>query len=159
MEVSEAQAIVSKYTAAWEHAGRDRMWVVLASPGEPVNIPGISFGDQGSSHAGMEVAVRAHVIVLNKAMRAESLLSTFLHEYGHALYRSAQPDPFDPIESEAFAIKHSLQALESGGLSVLAFQEASAVAQMASVEPYRSAVARLCNEPLWQKYCPRAAGG
>lgn len=157
MDVSETQRIVSRYVAAWNRAGRDPMWVYLVSPGEQINVPGVSFGDQGSSHAGMELAVRAQVIVLNKAMRAESLLTTFLHEYGHALYRSSRPEPFDRVESEAFAIRHSLQALEAEGQAELAFQEAAAVAQMASAEPYLSAVARLRDEPLWQKY--RRDGG
>lgn len=155
MDYSKAQTIVGKYVGAWNSTSRDPMWVILATPGDSINIPNVTFGNHDSVHAGMELPVRAQLIVLNKAMRPESLLSTFLHEYGHALYRVENPNAFNHIESEIFAIRHSLQALEAEGCQDLACQEAQTVIQMASAEPYRSAVERLQDDQLWRKYSER----
>jgi hypothetical protein len=152
MNTLDVQTIVQKYVDAWNDSGRDQMWVNLAAPGDHLNIPGVEFGSQDSAHAGMELPIRAHLIVLNKAMRTESLLTTFLHEYGHALYRVENPGNFDSVESEVSAIRHSLKALDAEGLPELARQEAAAVMDMTSSEPYRSAVERLKGDPLWQKY-------
>ena len=159
MDAQEARAIVGRYVNEWNATKRDPMWVTLATPGDQGNVPGVTFGDQGSAHAGMELPIRANLIVLNKAMLPGSLLSTFLHEYGHALYRVAHSDVFDPIQSEVFAIRYSLQALETEGLQWLALDEAAAVARMASDEPYASAVAKLRDDPFWQKYASRPSGG
>jgi hypothetical protein len=90
--------------------------------------------------------------VLNAAMVPESLLSAFLHEYGHAEYRITHQDKYDEIASEVTAIRRSLELLGNEGFPELAYREAANVKEMTDSEPYKSAVARLVNDPLWVKY-------
>jgi len=44
-----------------------------------------------------------------------------------------------------------LEALGNEGLDELAYQEARAFAEMVD-EPYKSAVARIADHPIWKKY-------
>lgn len=153
MTVEEVKAIVQKYVDSWNAAGnRPPLWVVLAEPGEDIRIPHVTFGSRDKPSAGMELPVHAHLIVLHKGMRPESLLPTFLHEFGHAQYRVSVPEPFDHVASEVAAIAHSLESLARENLDDLAYQEARAIVEMSSAEPYRSAIQRLASHQLWVKY-------
>lgn len=153
MTPQEVQAIVDRYVQSW-NAGEQPfpLWVVLANPGDSLQIPGIAFGTRDQPVAGMEVPVRAHLIVLNKNMPPEKLLTTFLHEFGHARYRVSHTGSFSSVDSEVAAIFHSLESLASEGLHDLARQEARAVVAMGIAEPYKSAIEQLAAQPLLMKY-------
>ncbi len=153
MTLEEVQSIIDRYVRSWNAEEQPfPLWVVLANPGDSLQIPGIAFGSRDQPVAGMEVPVRAHLIVLNKNMRPESLLSTFLHEFGHARYRVLHKGSFQSVDSEVAAISHSLESLASEGLHDLARQEARAVVEMGIAEPYKSAIEQLAALPLWVKY-------
>ena len=145
--------IIKKYTDLWNSDPKHTpMWVVAASRGDSIQIPGVRFSEENSPHAGMSLAVRAELIILNRAMVPESLLSTFLHEYGHTLFRDEHgPNPSE-VASEVEAIRFSLEALVAEGFDEMAYREANNVKQMAGKEPYKSAVACLQTDPLWRKY-------
>jgi hypothetical protein len=149
----DVQRLIRKYTDIWN---RDRknvpLWVISAEPGDAIAIPGITFGTSDKPKAGMNISVHAHLIVLNRKMVPESLLSTFFHEYGHAKYTVTHRRHPDEIASEAEAVRFSLEALASEGYPNLAYREADNVQHMAKEEPYKSALARLANDPLWRKY-------
>lgn len=149
----DVQRVIKKYTDIWNSsAGNAPLWVVEAGPGDAIAIPGITFGTKDEPRAGMSVPIPANLIVLNKGMVLESLLSTFRHEYGHTKYQATHQAQADEIASETEAIRYSLEALANEGFESLAYREAQNVMQMAGVDPYKTAVARLANDPLWKKY-------
>lgn len=153
----QLQQLIAKYQQAWDAAHPAApLYIVGAAPGDIINLPGgVTFGAKGQQAAGMELPVAAcHLIVLNKAMVPESMLSTFLHEYGHARYRVTHVGNFDGIDAEAAAIMHSLEALEAEGFPDVARREAKAVVDMAGAEPYASAVQRIKDDPIWKRYAP-----
>jgi hypothetical protein len=151
--ILQVREIVGRYVNRWNaDSSRSPLWVVLASPGDSVQIPGITFGKVGDAKAGMEIPLNAHLIVLNKAMRPESLLTTFFHELGHAEYRLANKGRFSDIDSEASAILFSLGTLAKENLEDLAVQEAKAVCEMGASEPYKSAIAIIDKDRTWQRY-------
>lgn len=153
MTLEQVQPIVQKYVNEWNAQNPNYpMWVVLAKPGDPLNIPGAMFPQ---NKAGMEQPIHAHLIVLNKNMVAESILTTFTHEYGHALYRRAHVHDFNEIDSEVAAIRSSLTILPKEGFEPLAYREAKAINEMADKEPDKSAVEKLKTDPLWRKYRPQ----
>ncbi|MEI7827947.1 MAG: hypothetical protein WCI87_09185 [Euryarchaeota archaeon] len=120
MTLADIQPLLTKYTAQWNADTRKSpLWVVDANPGDPLNIPGVTFGDIHDPKAGMELPIKAQLIVINQAMVPESILTTFLHEYGHALYRYSASEVWDPIDSEAEAIRFTLVALDSENLAQL----------------------------------------
>ena len=49
-----------------------------------------------------------------------------------------------------------LGALEKEGLDELAYREAQVITETATAEPYRSAVAKIANHPIWIKYSSQA---
>ena len=150
---ADLKSIGQKYIDDWvSKNSNDPLWVSLASPGDPINVPGITFGTQSQSVAGMHYPVHAQLIVLNRLMTAESKLCTFLHEYGHLLYAKSHCGEIDVVASEVEAIRFSLEALEREGYPDLCRREAIAVQQMATAEPYKSAVVILSQEPIWQRY-------
>ena len=150
MTSEQVQPIVQKYVNEWNTQNPNYpMWVLLANPGDPLNIPGAMFPP---NKAGMEQPIHAHLIVLSKNMVAESVLTTFTHEYGHALYRRGHARRFNEVDSEVAAIRSSLTILPKEGLEQLAYREAKAVNEMADKEPYKSAVQKLESDPLWRKY-------
>ncbi len=147
------QTLMRKYTDRWNaDPNKPPLWVVAAKPGDRVQIPGITFGKVQDLIAGMELPIRAQLIVINQAMVPESKLTTFLHEYGHSLYRHSTPGEPNETDSEAEAIRFSLAALDAEELGYLAHREAEAVKRMASREPYKSAVKKLTPDPMWRKY-------
>jgi len=151
--IQEVEGIVKSHVAVWNSdPANPPLWVVLASPGDAIQIPGVTFGNMGDGKAGMELPIRAQLIILNHHMVPESLLSTFLHEYGHAVYRNSQPKDWNEIDSEVEAIRYALKALADHGLDDLAYREAEVIKQMAGQEPYKSAVAKLADLELWRKY-------
>lgn len=153
----DVQRLIKKYTDTWNSDPKNvPLWVVPAAPGNAIGIPGVTFSPDNPK-AGMNVPVHAHLIVLNKSMVPESLLSTFFHEYGHAKYEVAHQLHPDEIASEMEAIRYSLEALTSEGFTDLAYREAENVKQMANAEPYKTAVARLATDPLWKKYARLSA--
>src|SRR6266700_7197901 len=88
MDFATANKIIRRHVDLWN--GNDMnapLWVVLATPGDAIQIPNTTFGKHGEAKAGMELPIRAHLIVLNRDLTPASLLSVFLHEYGHARYR------------------------------------------------------------------------
>lgn len=156
LSLDQVKPVIQKYVDDWKTRNpQNPLWVSLASPGDPINVPGVTFGTAVSPKAGMELPIHAHLIVLNRNMVPESILTTFTHEYGHAQYRVAHPNDFQEIGSEIAALKSSLTILPSEGFEYLAHREASAFKEMARDEPYRSAVARLAADPLWRKYSER----
>lgn len=153
LTMEQVQPIIQKYVHQWESLYPKRqMWVSLAAPGDPINIPGVTFGTPAKPVAGMEQPINATVIVLNKTMTPDSILTTFTHEYGHAEYQEAHPNDSQEIDSEVAAVKSSLTLLPREGFEYLAYKEAKAVKEMSKDEPYRSAVQRLATDPLWIKY-------
>jgi len=153
MTSEQVQAIVQKYVNEWNTENPNYpMWIVLAGPGDPLNIPGATFPQ---NTAGMEQPINAHLIVLNKNMVAESILTTFAHEYGHAVYRRGHTHNFNDVDSEVAAIRSSLTILPKEDLEPLAYREAKAINEMAAKEPYKSAVQRLESDSLWRKYRPQ----
>jgi hypothetical protein len=153
LTVEQVQPIVEKYVTEWNNrTPRHPLWVTLASPGDPINVPGVTFGAVGGLKAGMELPICAHLIVINRIMVPESLLTTFTHEFGHAEYRVAHPNDWQEVDSEVAAIKSSLTILVKEGFDYLAFREANALKEMTRDEPYRSAIERLAADALWIKY-------
>lgn len=151
--VEDVQRVIKKYTDIWNSDPKNvPLWVVGAEPGDTIAIPGVTFSTTDKPKAGMNIPVHAHLIVLNKKMVPESLLSTFFHEYGHAKYLVTHQLHPDEIASETEAIRYSLEALANEGFINLAYREAENAKQMAKEEPYKTAVARLANDPLWEKY-------
>jgi hypothetical protein len=149
----EIQPLIAKYTARWNaDSKKDPLWVIGANPGDALPIPGVTFARTNDPKAGMEMPIRAHLIVLNQAMLPESILTTFLHEYGHALHRYSASREWNIVDSEAEAIRFSLAALDVEGLAYLAYREADAVKRMASNEPYKSAIKKLAGDAHWRKY-------
>jgi len=153
VSIQNVEEIVKKHVAIWNNQPENvPLWVVLANPGDALSIPGVTFGNKIDGKAGMELPIRAHLIILNRHMVPESLLTTFLHEYGHAAYRISQTKDWNEIDSEVEAIQFSLNALADEGLDDLAYREAEAIKQMAVQEPYKSAVAKLTHMAIWRKY-------
>lgn len=144
------EKLIKKYADLWNsNPANLPLWVIAAKPGDQINVPKITFRTAEGVTTGMEMLVQAHIIMLNEDLSPENLLSTFLHEYGHARYRAAHLDQFDEIASETEAIRYSLKALVEEGFPKLAHREALKIQQMAHVEPYKSAVLRLANDPVW----------
>jgi hypothetical protein len=153
MTLADVQSLITKYTAQWNADTRKSpLWIVGANPGDRLNIPGVTFGDIHDLKAGMELPIKAQLIVINQAMVPESILTTFLHEYGHSLYRYSAPEVWNQIDSEVEAIRFTLVTLDSENLGHLAYREAKAVKDMSSQELYKSAVAKLEKDPIWRKY-------
>ena len=152
LTIEDIGKVIKRYTDLWNSDTRKApLWVSGALPGSSIPIPGINFGTTSQPKAGLSIPVHANLIVLNQDMLPESLLTTFLHEYGHTIYRDTQP-VFDEIDSEVEAIRYSLATLENEDLADLAYREAAAVLSMATEDPYKTAVARLASDPLWIKY-------
>jgi len=155
MKREEVQPILEKYVNLWDKANpKYHLWVALAKPGAAITIPDVTFGmtKDPQEVAGMNIGVHAHLVVLLEDMVAESLLTTFFHEYGHACYEREHPDGGNAVESEMAAIRSSLELCVAEGFEDLAYREAKSVIEMAEVQPYRSAVARLSNDELWRQY-------
>jgi hypothetical protein len=152
LSTADVTTIVQRYAANWNNEHKEMpLWVILANPGDTVNVPGRSFGTVEAPVGGMCIAIRAQVIVLNMQMVPESLLSTFFHEYGHARYNLEHPQhEVDVVASELAAIRYSLEALASEGYPELAHREAQCILDMAVAEPYKSAVAVLSSDPIWR---------
>jgi hypothetical protein len=148
------QRIAKKYLEAWGAGpGAPFIWVIVAMPNAsvPLNIPGVAFGAEGLPVAGLTREVRGYMIVVNGKMAAEGSLSSFLHELGHATYMRTHPNGAEAVAAEMAAILFFLEALGNEGLDELAYQEARAFAEMVD-EPYKSAVARIADHPIWKKY-------
>jgi len=146
------QRIAKKYLEAWgAGSGAPFIWVIVAMPNAsvPLNIPGISFGVEGLPVAGVTREVRGYMIVVNGKMAPESSLSSFLHEFGHATYMRTHPNGAEPVAAEMAAILFFLEALGNEGLDELAYREARALTEMVD-EPYKSAVARIADHPIWK---------
>jgi hypothetical protein len=156
LTLEQVQLIVQKYVNDWNNQNpKYFLWVCLANPGDSINIPGVRFGAPEKPMAGMEVPIDSQMlIVINKNMLPESILQTFTHELGHALYRLAHPNDFQIVDSEVAAVHSSLTILPREGFESLAYREAKAFQEMANDEPYRSALERISNDPLWRKYAP-----
>ena len=153
------QRIAKKYLEAWGAGpGAPFIWVIVAMPNAtvPLNIPGIAFGAEGLPVAGVTREVRGYMIVVNGKMAPESSLSSFLHEFGHATYMRSNPNATEEVAAETAAILFLLEALEKEGLDELAYREARVITEMAAAEPYRSAVAKIANHPIWIKYSSQA---
>ncbi len=135
MTFEQAKTVVLKYVGIWNAAyPATPLWAQVAP------IP-----------AGMHFRFNGFFILVNGAMFPESVVTTFFHEYGHAHYEREHGGG-NVVDSEAAAIRSSLQLSTQEGLEELAFREADAIKQMAANEPYRSAVAKLNDDPLWRKY-------
>jgi hypothetical protein len=155
LNADQVQSIVQKYADDWNNRNpKYPLWVFLVGPGDPINIPGVKFCTPENPKAGMAVSINAQLIVINRNMVPESILQTFTHEYGHALYWLAHPDDFNEVDSEVAAVKSSLTILPAEGFGELAYREAKAFKEMAKDDPYRSALERLNIDQLWLKYAP-----
>jgi hypothetical protein len=152
LTLEQVQFVVNKYTNEWNARNPQYpLWVYTTGPGDPISVPGAG-ANFGRDKGGMEIAIHAEVILLNKSMVPESILTTFTHEYGHAQYRLAHPTNFDTVDSEVAAIRSSLTILPKESFESLAYREAKAIKEMANMEPYKSALQKLANDPLWKKY-------
>jgi hypothetical protein len=153
VDTTTVQGVVQRYVEQWNADHADvPLWVVLAGAGDAIAIPGVTFARAGEQLAGMHHSIRAELIVLNRAMVPSSLLSTFLHEFGHMVYRASSGNAWNEVASEAAAVRFSLEALEVEGFPDLAAREATAVLGMSGEEAYRGAVELLKHEPVWQRY-------
>jgi hypothetical protein len=156
MTHADVHRLIAKYTAAWNSdSARTPLWVMGANNGDTIQIPGVRFGSLDQPKAGMELPVKAQLIVINQNMVPESILTTFFHEYGHACYRHENANSkgkIDAVSSEAEAIRFSLATLTSEGLDYLGYREAASIKNMAEQEPYKSAVTKLARDPNWRKF-------
>lgn len=153
MDAQTVQAIVQRYVDRWNAKHRDvPLWVSLANPGDAIAIPGVTFARAGHAVAGMHQSIRAELIVLHKSIVPESLLTTFLHEYGHLEYRATAGEAWNEVASEVEAIRFSIEALDVEGFPDLAARETAAILEMSGAEPYKSAVDVLQGVPVWQRY-------
>jgi hypothetical protein len=152
---ADFQRIAKKYLEAWgAEPGAPFIWVIVAMPNAsiPLNIPGITFGPEGMSVAGMTRELRGYMIVVNGKMAPEIALSSFLRELGRASYMQSNPNGNEEVAAETAAILFLLEALEKEGLDEVAYREAQVITEMAAAEPYRSAIAKIANHPIWIKY-------
>lgn len=146
-----SEALISKYAELWNsEKSKPPLWVLGANPGETLVIPGVTFSTESQPKAGMEILINAELIIINKAMKQESIISTFLHEYGHALYRVKHRKNFNEGDSEYEAMKFSIITLHQEGLDQIAKSEISALIEMAKNEPYKLGVEKLKREKIWK---------
>jgi len=151
MTIDEVRSIVGRHVEEWNSNPNNRpLWVVMAKPGDQIQIPGITFGKSGDPKAGMHVQINAELIVLNQAMVLESLLATFLHELGHAKYKSTDSETWNEVDSEVAAVIQSLCSLHDEGFPHVARREAQALIEMSRDEPYLSAKLKIQEHPIWQ---------
>jgi hypothetical protein len=157
MTHEDVETLITQVALGWNNdPANEKVWVLGALPGDWVSIPNyVRFQSLEKPAAGMAINLRGYVIVLNQEMVPKSWLSTFFHELGHVKHRQAHGAQFDEIESESWAVKFSLERLETQGYEELAYREADAVKAMATVDPYRSAVELLKDDPIWLKYSRR----
>lgn len=165
MTLDEAQAIIMETQDAWNSDSGNANWRVLVlreKPGDSIAVPVGTFPQDVKAGMSLSVAFRGQVIVLNLGMKPESLVQTLFHELGHARYNSispaaeinalsGSPDVQREIDSEATAIKFSLESLAACD-EELAYREAAAILEMSKAEPYKSAVAKIANDPIWKRY-------
>src|SRR5262249_10889473 len=88
-------------------------------------------------------------------------LSTFFHEYGHAVYRteSNEDDSEGPglIRSETAAMLSSLNLPDEEGLREIAIVSATGILAIANYRnEYQQAFESISTNPLWLKYGPLA---
>jgi hypothetical protein len=154
MTREEVLEVITQVSLAWNNdPANEKVWVIGANPGDLVSIPNyVRFHSTEKPAAGMTINLRGFAMILNMGIVPDSLLTTFFHELGHVKHRQDLGREFDPIESEIWAVKFSLEALESHGCVALAYREAEAIKTMASEDPYRSAVELLKNDPVWLRY-------
>lgn len=160
MTIDQADHIITsaakEYNAHARASQRNEIAVVGAEPGSAISIPtGMTFsGPNGTVAAGMHQTLTVDVLVINRTMRPESMVSTFFHELGHAVFEATHAKPWKEIDNEAFAIAYSLRCLHQHGLDLLARSEAASVQEMATADPYKGAVSKLQAEKngWWVKY-------
>lgn len=67
--VVQIKTIVQRYVEDWSKRNpKYPLWVLLAGPGDSLNIPGATFGTREKPKAGMELPINADLIVINKNM-------------------------------------------------------------------------------------------
>src|ERR1035438_5966400 len=100
--IEQAHTIVIKHVDLWnKDPANIPLWVVLASPGDQIQIPEVTFGRPDLPRAGMHQLIHANLIVLRREMVPESLLATFFHEYGHAIYKKLHVADWNEIDSRS----------------------------------------------------------
>ena len=86
LTLEDVKAIIREVTETWNHEHLDYlMWVNGGKPGvEVVILTGHTFGTPTDKKAGMTLPImlKGAAVMINDAMRPESILTTFLHEFG-----------------------------------------------------------------------------
>jgi hypothetical protein len=106
-------------------------------------------------------AGNTHLIGIHRLLKPPARLSTFFHEYGHAIYRaeSNEDDSEGPrlVLSETAAMLSSLRLPDEEGLSEVAVVSATAILSIVNLrDEYRQAFENISKNPLWLKYAPLA---
>jgi hypothetical protein len=135
MTLEDVHRIIRKYVTEWNARRPDAQLYAL------VSVP----------QAGMHLRFSGYFIWVHAGMVPESILTTFFHEYGHAEYEN-EHQQVEYIATEVAAILSSLTLCVAEGFEQLAYREAENMKLLASNEPYKSAVARLQDNPVWRKY-------
>ncbi len=106
-------------------------------------------------------AANTHLIGIHRLLKPPARLSTFFHEYGHAIYRieSNEDDSEGPglVRSETAAMLSSLRLPDEEGLQEVAVVSAAGILVTVNLaDEYRQAFENISKNPLWLKYAPLA---
>src|SRR5438046_1065368 len=109
--LKEIKTIIREVTETWNRGHPDFVvWVNGGKPGVQVVIPtGHFFGSPAAIQAGMTlpITLKGAAVMINDAMRPESILTTFLHEFGHVHYLYGAKEKPNEVEAEKHAISFS----------------------------------------------------
>ncbi len=102
-----------------------------------------------------------HLIGIHRRLKPPGRLSTFFHEYGHAIYKieSNEDDSEGPglVRSEAAAMLSSLCLPDEEGLPEVAIVSVTGILSITNLaDEYRQAFENISTNPLWLKYAPLA---
>lgn len=151
--------LIRKYVDIFEaRSPTGRMKVYLNDTGVPLMPPGIKQLPVPDGVVGSFSKVRSEYLIgVCCLLPPPARLSTFCHEYGHAVYRIKTNDEAceDPglTLSETAAMLSSLQIPDDEGLAEVAAVSVTAIKSIVNVRPeYRKAFENVTKEPLWLKY-------
>jgi hypothetical protein len=100
-------------------------------------------------------------IGIHRQLPPPARLSTFFHEYGHAVYRTKSNEDDSEglglVRSETAAMLSSLNLPDQEGLPEIAVVSAAGILKILNLtDEYRQAFENISTNPLWLKYAPLA---
>src|SRR6266700_2238920 len=134
------------------------MRVHFTDTGLPPTPLGIKRPQAPPSIAGAFIKVRNNYLIgIQRLLKPTEKLSTFFHEYGHALHRIMTNDDASDgpglIESETTAMLSSLRLPDCEGLPEVAAVSVVAIRGAANISyEYQKAFEKVSRDPLWLKY-------